>query len=85
MKPLLLTTSVLLSLVSLAGGAVEIDGNWYGNAVQAVQYTNVGTGGQYNAVIDMDASGVCTTQPKAFGGPLSPLDEEASSAISKSA
>ena len=59
-----------------AAGSQEIGGNWYCQAVTGIQYSNVGTPGTYNSVIDMTSEGVCSSQPKHFSGPLSPLDEE---------
>jgi len=59
-------------------GSVEIDGNWYCQPVQAIQYSNVGSAGTYNQITAMNADGNCSSVPKAFSGPLSPLDEEVS-------
>ena len=66
-------------LLARADPCVVINGNWYCQSVQAIQYSNVGTSGAYNNIIAMDTSdGNCTTVPKPFSGPLSPLDEEVS-------
>jgi Glycine-rich protein domain (DUF2403) len=61
-----------------AKGAVEISGNWYCSSVEAIQYTNVGSAGSYDQITDMAADGTCSSTPKAFNGPLAPLDEEVS-------
>ena len=62
-----------------AKGSQEVQGNWFCQRVTAIQYCNVGTPGTYNQVTDMDSTtGVCSSQPKQFSGPLSPLDEEVS-------
>lgn len=75
----------LVSCVLLFGGFVaadcatnaqEVDGNWYCSAVKKITYNNFGTSGQYNQVIDMADDGTCTSVPKAFSGPLSPLNEQ---------
>ena len=59
-----------------AAGSKQIGGNWYCQAVDAVRYTNVGTSGSYDRVIDMKPDGTCVTESHAFSGPLSPLNEE---------
>lgn len=61
-----------------SNGATEIDGNWYCKAVQAIQYTNVGTAGTYSDITAMFPDGTCSAVPKSFSGPISPMDEEAS-------
>jgi len=61
-----------------AAGSNQIGGNWYCQAVDAVRYTNVGTSGSYDRVVDMKPDGTCVTEPHAFTGPLSPLNEEVS-------
>jgi len=59
-----------------AMGSKEIAGNWFCQAVKAIQYSNVGTPGSYNQVVYMGKDGTCSSQRKSFSGPLSPLDEE---------
>ena len=54
----------------------ELDGNEYCMAVKAILYQNVGTPGTYDQIFEMSPNGVCSSIPKAFSGPLSPLDEE---------
>lgn len=52
-------------------------GNSYGRAVKAISYSNVGHSGSYNKITSMDG-GACSSEPKAYNGPLAPLDEEVS-------
>ncbi|KAG0651197.1 Allergen Asp [Hyphodiscus hymeniophilus] len=59
-------------------GSVEIDGNWYCQAVTSITYTNVGTAGSYNEVVDMASDGVCSSVPHSFSGPIAPFNEEVS-------
>ncbi len=54
----------------------ELEGNVYCTAVQAIRYENVGTAGTYDQIVEMSPNGRCSSIPKAFAGPLSPLDEE---------
>jgi hypothetical protein len=80
---MMIATAISLLLVSVGAdlcgmGSKEIDGNWFCQAVQAIQYSNVGIPGTYNQITEMASSGVCSSQPKHFSGPISPLDEEVS-------
>ena len=59
-----------------AKGRVEIEGNWFCQPVNAITYTNVGTPGTYDDIVDMASDGTCSWAPKSFSGPLAPLDEE---------
>lgn len=82
-KHLLASSAILGVLAGAKGdlcdqGRQEIDGNWYCQAVQAIQYSNVGSPGSYNQIVDMAADGTCSSTPKPFTGPLAPLDEEVS-------
>lgn len=61
-----------------ASGSIEIAGNYYCQAVNAIKYANVGTPGSYNQITHMGSDGTCTSTSKAFSGALSPLDEEVS-------
>jgi len=75
------TAAILVTLACInadlcSSGSTEIGGNWYCQAVQAIQYSNVGTAGSYNQVTAMSSDGSCSSTPKSFSGPLSPLDEE---------
>jgi len=73
-----------ISLLGVVGadlcgmGSQEIDGNWFCQPVQAIQYSNVGIPGTYNQITDMASNGVCSSEPKQYSGPISPLDEEVS-------
>jgi hypothetical protein len=73
---LALVTIVAADLCAI--GSQEIDGNWYCQAVQAIQYSNVGHAGRYNEVVHMGADGVCQSRSKEFSGPIAPLDAEVS-------
>lgn len=75
---ILATAYILSSAVSIASGCSEVSGNWYCNPVDAILYSNVGAPGTYNQVTDMSSDGICSSTPKSFSGPLSPLDEEVS-------
>lgn len=74
--------AILLALLAgvgadlCASGATEIAGNWYCQAVDAIQYTNVGTAGTYSAIVSMNPDGTCSSTQKSFSGPISPFDEE---------
>ncbi|EER40757.1 conserved hypothetical protein [Histoplasma capsulatum H143] len=57
------------------GTAHLLGGNWYCSAVQAITYTNVGSSGTYNEIVSMNG-GSCSSRPKAYSGPLAPLNEE---------
>ncbi|EGC47378.1 conserved hypothetical protein [Histoplasma capsulatum var. duboisii H88] len=59
------------------GTAHLLGGNWYCSAVQAITYTNVGSSGTYNEIVSMNG-GSCSSRPKAYSGPLAPLNEEVS-------
>ena len=59
-----------------AENSFELSGNWYCKAVTAIQYSNVGTPGSYNQIVDMASDGTCSSVPKAFSGPIAPLNEE---------
>jgi len=81
------TTQIAAAILAFSAGAIadqcsvgskEIGGNWYCQAVQAIQYLNVGTAGSYNQITNMGTDGKCTSTKKSFSGPLSPLDEEVS-------
>jgi hypothetical protein len=75
---------MVTALVSLLGasadfcsqGSTELEGNWFCQPVNAIRYSNVGTPGSYNQVTEMAADGTCSSVPRAFSGPISPLDEE---------
>ena len=67
-----------------AGSAKEIAGNWYCSEVKAISYQNFPGHGYYNRVIGMNtSSGECTTEKHQYSGSLSPLNEEASHALSE--
>ncbi|RDW87559.1 hypothetical protein BP5796_03253 [Coleophoma crateriformis] len=80
---ILAALAALVSLSMATGdfcslGSTEIDGNWFCQAVTAIQYTNVGFPGSYNQITDMPPNGECSSVPINFNGPLSPLDGEVS-------
>ncbi|KAA8574864.1 hypothetical protein MFRU_002g04550 [Monilinia fructicola] len=75
---LLAAAYILSSAVSSVNGCSEVSGNWYCNPVEAIMYSNVGAPGTYNQITNMASNGVCSSTPKAFSGPISPLDEEIS-------
>lgn len=72
--------SALVSTSTVVADSCQyISGNYYCNAVSAIQYQNIGFAGSYNDVTEMDESScVCSSSTKAFSGTLSPLDEELS-------
>ncbi|KAI5467321.1 putative TOS1-like glycosyl hydrolase-domain-containing protein [Mariannaea sp. PMI_226] len=57
------------------GKAVDEGGNWFCGAVNEIVYEGFLQSGSYKAVTSMTDSGECLTEEKAYGGPLSPLDE----------
>ena len=62
-----------------AKGTKEVSGNWFCQPVQAIQYSNVGSSGSYQQVINMNSqTDSCQSQTKSYSGPLAPLDEEVS-------
>jgi hypothetical protein len=63
-----------------SGTAENILGNWYCSAVDSISYTNFGSSGTYNQVTDM-AGGNCQSAPKAFSGPLAPLNDEVRTSV----
>lgn len=58
-----------------AGTAKQINGNWYCSPVDSISYTNFGSSGTYDEVVSMEG-GKCQTEPKAYSGPLAPLNGE---------
>lgn len=62
---------------TVLGAADLINGNWYGQAVDRIIYTDWGQSGTYNQVVDM-TNGQCKTEPTTFSGSLSPLNGEVS-------
>jgi hypothetical protein len=76
------TVILLVQVVSAdncGDGAINNGGNWYCQATTAIKYSNVGNAGSYNQITAMNSDGTCSFVPKAFSGPISPLDEEVSS------
>jgi hypothetical protein len=79
---LLPVVAVLLTALAFASadfctkGRVEIQGNWLCQPVDAITYSNVGTPGTYQDIIDMSSDGTCSSISKSFSGPIAPLDEE---------
>lgn len=76
--------AALLLLVTRASAQscpvpLEYEGNYYCSRVNAITYTSVGGNGYYDMITNMDSTtGVCTSQPYAYSGSLSPLNEEVS-------
>lgn len=68
------TVATVAAQACTPGTAQNISGNWYCQAVNAISYTNFGTPGTYNKVVDM-ANG-CQFAAQSYGGGISPLDEE---------
>lgn len=72
-----LSAAAILAHAVNGQAATEILGNWYTNAVDAIQYTNFGSSGSYNQVTNMDStSGTCSSVPFAYSGSLAPLNDE---------
>ena len=59
-----------------ANGATEIDGNWYGNVVNAIRYDNVDCTATYSSIVAMSTDGTCVSVPETVSGPLAPFSEE---------
>ncbi len=62
-------------------GSTLEGGNYYCAAVKAIQYKGIGTPGTYQQITEMREDGTCSSVPKSFSGPLSPLDEEVGPAL----
>ncbi|KAI9841081.1 MAG: target of Sbf [Thelocarpon superellum] len=60
-----------------AGGGADSLDNFYCQPVQGITYSNVGSSNSYNEVTSMNG-GSCGSSPKAYSGPIAPLDEEVS-------
>jgi len=80
-----ITAAALLAAVAVSadsGCTTDSRGNWYCQQVNAISYTDVGKlsgSSTYNKISNMDStSGACSSNPFAYSGPLSPLDEEVS-------
>ncbi|OBT69961.1 hypothetical protein VE03_00651 [Pseudogymnoascus sp. 23342-1-I1] len=61
-----------------ASGSTLDAGNYFCQAVNAIQYSNVGHAGSYNKVTSMGSDGSCASSPVSYTGSLAPLDEEVS-------
>ncbi|KAI1917157.1 target of Sbf [Ophidiomyces ophidiicola] len=59
------------------GTARQLGGNWYCKLVDSITYNNFESSGSYDEITGMD-NGRCTSQKKAYSGPLAPLDGEIS-------
>ncbi|CZR55288.1 related to TOS1 Target of SBF [Phialocephala subalpina] len=74
----LLVLPVLVMADLCALGSTEIEGNYFCQAVDSIQYSNVGTPGTFNRVVYMGADGTCHSVPQSFAGPNAPLSGEVS-------
>lgn len=77
----LATATTILTLVqagdNCAQGSTEINGNYYCQPVNTIQYSGLGAAGTYNRITEMDSTnGACSSTQYAYSGGLSPLDEE---------
>ena len=79
---LALTILCFTALVSAADfchlGPFTINGKVYCQPIRALQYANITAAGTYQRIVSMNDDGSCTSAPKAYSGPLAPLDEEVS-------
>ncbi|EMC95364.1 hypothetical protein BAUCODRAFT_72229 [Baudoinia panamericana UAMH 10762] len=76
---LLATAAVADKRDLCSDGSVDVGGNWYCQAVEAITYTGVGGSGSYNQITNMDSTtGNCASTPFGYSGSMSPLDEEVS-------
>lgn len=58
---------IAMSLSSSTLAATNIGGNWYGQSVERIQYTNLGLGGTFEKVSDM-SNGQCKFEPVTYTG-----------------
>ncbi|ODQ51076.1 hypothetical protein SAICODRAFT_67294 [Saitoella complicata NRRL Y-17804] len=76
---LLGSAAFLSALVGVNADCSQISGNYYCDAVSAIEYQNIGFAGSYQQVTAMDTSScTCTSQTKSFSGSLAPVNEELS-------
>ncbi|BFZ63564.1 target of Sbf [Saitoella coloradoensis] len=76
---LLGSAAFLSALVGVNADCSQISGNYYCDAVSAIEYQNIGFSGSYQQVTAMDTSScTCTSQTKSFSGSLAPVNEELS-------
>lgn len=70
-----IAAAAVLTVAVNGQATTEIDGNYYTNQVDTIQYTNFGSSGSYNAVTNMDSSsGQCSSSATAYSGSLAPLN-----------
>jgi hypothetical protein len=62
--------------VTRATSCAEEGGNYYCDAVSAIQYTGLDLPGSYKAVSSMDSSGTCSYASQSYSGAIAPFDEE---------
>ncbi|EPQ63263.1 Bgt-4399 [Blumeria graminis f. sp. tritici] len=80
----LIISAAMLKIVVAIGidlcalNKTEENGNLFCQPVQAIRYSNVGTNGSYQEIIDMSSDGICTKRLKFYNGSLAPLNEELS-------
>lgn len=75
------TSAVLLAAAAVANAdsaAYEENGNWFigTTGVSKIQYGDLNIAGTYRAVGQMDNSGTCTFEDKAYSGAIAPYDED---------
>lgn len=63
------------SAPAVLGAADLINGNWYGEAVDRIIYSDWGQSGTYDQVVDM-SNDQCKKETTTFNGSLSPLNGE---------
>ncbi|EXJ86941.1 hypothetical protein A1O3_03895 [Capronia epimyces CBS 606.96] len=66
------------TVVAADSNCYEEKGNWYCSQVDAISYSNFGTAGQYQNVIEMGSAGQCNFAAQAYQGGMAPMDEEVS-------
>lgn len=66
------------TFVEADGGCQFIAGNNYCNAVNLVNYNNIGFKGSYNRVTSFNDDGSCSSESQSFSGNLAPLNEDIS-------
>lgn len=57
------------------GTAKNEGGNWFCGVVNHILYEGIQGKGSFKAVTGMSSTGECSTEDKAYSGPLAPLDE----------
>ncbi|TGJ85118.1 hypothetical protein E0Z10_g3628 [Xylaria hypoxylon] len=71
--------SVVSASAYCSDAVQDLIGNYYcPGGVKQIKYSGLDIPGKYRAVANMDNSGTCTFEDKAYSGPIAPYDEDLS-------